>query len=395
MEAVVKNITNRRAENSTKWNLYPEDVIPLWIADMDFMSAEPILQAMQDRLNHGIFGYEEASPLLLETIAKRMKQLFDWTVSPEYIVETPGTLHGVITAAETCCSPGNAFMLHTPAYPPFLKFIDKNKDMVCQRAPLKCSISGQDLTYEMDWEVMESVVHSGGVQTDMFLLCSPQNPTGRVFSKEELLRFADFCIKKNLFICSDEIYCELTLDSTKHHPIASLSAEIADRTISMFSASKNYNLAGLYTSFAIIPNKKLRDQFRQLDVKRALHANNMGLAAAQAVYSGSCDAWSKQIRAYLKDNRDFLINFVKTHLPDVRITTPHATFLAWMDFRELMKKGIINENVKQFFLREAKVGLYDGLDFGATEQGFTRLNFACHRSVLEDALNRMKDAIRD
>jgi len=249
----------------------------------------------------------------------------------------------------------------------------------------------------VDFDVFERAVNSGGAQTGMFLLCSPHNPTGQVYSPQDLLRMAEICLKNETVICSDEIHSELLLggDSTsaqggaRHIPIASLDPEIADRTITLIAPSKTFNVAGLFCGFAIISNPELLKHYKEIVEQMAMHVNSLGLAAAQAAYSGACDDWLRALRVYLTGNRDFLVETVKREFDGIRITVPEATYLAWLDCRELN----LVPSPHKFFLERAKVALNDGAEFGLGGDGFVRLNFGCPRKTLEEALERMKAAL--
>jgi cystathionine beta-lyase len=385
-------IIERRGTNSNKWRKYPEDVLPAWVADMDFAAPEPILEALQRFVGHGVFGYESTSKELRETVAARMETLYGCQVSPEAVVATPGVVAGVTLATNARCTPGQGLLIQPPVYPPFLK-VNGSAGLVRQDAPLARETDGTTLRYAVDFDVFQQAVHSAGAKTGMFLLCNPHNPTGQVYSKDDLARMADICLKNDMIICSDEIHSEILLGGTNHIPIAALDPEIADRTVTLVAPSKTFNVPGLFCGFAIIPNQDLLERYKKTVDCMAMQVGSPGLAAAQVAFSGACDGWLAALRTYLTANRDFLVEFVREELPGIKTTVPDATYLAWLDCTELIQAGKISSTPHEFFLKSAKVALNEGRDFGSGGEGFVRLNFGCPRSTLVEALTRMKSAL--
>jgi cystathionine beta-lyase len=387
------NIVERRGTNSIKWHQYPDDVLPLWVADMDFPTPEPVIAALRAKVEHGIFGYEMPTKALAETVAARMESLYGWKVLPEMVVATPGVIAGFNAAARTVCEPGQGILVQPPVYPPFLK-VHEHTCMVRQDAPLALNTDGQTVRYELDFEIFEQAVHTGDAKTGMFLLCNPHNPTGQAYAREDLKRMADICLKNGVFICSDEIHSELLLGTTRHIPIASIDPEVGEHTITLIAPSKTFNVPGLFCGFAIIPNQDLLARFKKTVEQMAFHVSSLGLAAAQVAYSGQCDDWLAELRLILKANRDFLVDFVRSEFNGIRTTVPEATYLAWLDCNDLARSGKITGTPHEFFLKQAKVALNEGKDFGAGGEGFVRLNFGCPRPLLTEALQRMKVALR-
>ncbi len=385
-------IIDRRHSGSIKWKKYPADVLPLWVADMDFAAPEPILAELRSAVDHGIFGYEQPSRELAETVAARLEKLYLWKVPPDRILATPGVVSGFNLAARTICAPGSAILVQPPVYPPFLS-VHENVGVGRQLAALRVVNQPHTLGYEIDWEKFEAAIRSAGMKTGMFLLCNPHNPTGQVYSREDLLHIAEICLKNNVLICSDEIHSELLLGGAGHIPIASLDPEIADHTITLISPSKTFNIPGLFCGFAVIPNEGLLDRYKKMVERMTMHVSSLGLATAQEAYSGGCDEWLAELRTYLTSNRDFLVGYVKTHLPGVRTTVPQATYLAWLDCNDLIREGKIALSAHQFFLVQARVALNEGADFGPGGEGFVRLNFGCPRQTLTEALERMRSAL--
>jgi cystathionine beta-lyase len=385
-------IIARRQTNSIKWTVYPEDVLPMWVADMDFSAPEPIISALHAAVEHGVFGYEMPGQALRQSVATRMKALYDWDVDEQSVLPVTGLVSGFYAAASALCQPGDGYLIQTPVYMPF-NSIQQNLGVIRQEAQLTRVAEGQTIRYEIDWDGFEKAFNSGGSKTKMFLLCNPHNPSGQVYTREELLKMAEFCLKNDTVMVSDEIHSELLLAGAKHTPMAALSPEIAARSITLIAPSKTFNIAGLFCGFAIIPNPELRQSYQTVVERMTLHVASLSLVAAQAAFSGECDAWLKELNAYLTQNRDYLVDFVKKNLPDMRVTIPEATYLAWLDCSELVNSGKINGNPYQFFLKEAKVALNDGAAFGNGGENFVRLNFGCPREMLKDGLERIQKAL--
>lgn len=385
-------VIDRRATRSLKWTRYGGDVLPLWVADMDFPAPEPVRQALHAAVDHGIFGYELPTLKLRETVAVRMETLYGWKISPEMVVATPGIVAAFKAAARAVCSQGEGVLVQPPVYHPFLE-VPQETGTVGQLAPLQQINGRHTLRYEIDWQVFESAIHSSGTRTGMFLLCQPHNPTGQIYTRQELERMAEICHRKGVVICSDEIHSELLLGGARHVPLASLSPEIARRTITLVSASKTFNVVGLFCGFAIISDAELRARYRKVIDDLGLHANSLGLIAAEAALSGSCDSWLSDLREYLTGNRDYIVDFVARELPGLRVTVPEATYLAWLDCEELVRSGKASPDPQRFFLRQAKVALNRGAEFGPGGEHFVRLNFGCPRATLIEALQRMKKVL--
>jgi len=385
-------VIDRRSTNSIKWKRYGEDVLPLWVADMDFTAPEPVLEALHRAVEHGVLGYEFPTKELCETVAARMDKLYGWQVSPDMVVATPGVVAGFTAAAQTICTAGQGILVQPPVYPPFLS-VHKGSELVCQAAPLKMTAEGAILHYAVDFDIFEQAVNSEGARTGMFLLCNPHNPTGQAYSYADLVRMGEICLKNDTVICSDEIHSELLLGGAKHLPFATLSSEVADRTITLIAPSKTFNVAGLFCGFAILPNQELLERYKRTIEQMVMHVNSFGLLAAQAAFSGACEDWLSALRVYLRGNRDFLIEYVKREFSGIRITIPEATYLAWMDCNELVRSGRMDGTPQEFFLKQAKVALNEGKEFGLGGDGFVRLNFGCPRKSLEEALERMKAAL--
>jgi len=375
-------VIDRRRTESSKWHTYPPDVLPLWVADMDFRSPEPVLRALRERVEHGVFGYGAEQPEFYEVFLDRLQTRYGWRVSPEAILVIPGVIPGFNLAARALTTAGDGLLLQTPVYPPIQR-VPGNVGLTSDEMELERQPDGR---YAIDFERFEAAI---GERTRMFLLCNPHNPVGRVFRREELQRMAEICVRRGLLICADEVHCELTFSRQQHVPIASLDAEIAARTITLMAPSKSFNLPGLKCAVAIIPNASLREKFvaAQLDLVRAV--NVLGYTAALAAYRDG-QPWLDELLRYLEANRDFVVESVRSKLPGVSAASPEATYLAWLDCREA---DLPDSDPYTFFLDEARVALTDGKAFGRGGAGFVRLNFACPRATLAEGLDRMRHAL--
>jgi cystathionine beta-lyase len=373
----------RRGTDSLKWHRYG-DALPLWVADMDFVSPEPVLAALHQRVAHGVFGYGAPPDELTETIGARMADLYGWTVTPEQIVYLPGLVCGLNVVCRAVGEPGDAVLVQTPVYPPFLS-APPSQDRRLIAAELTAEVRDGRLYYSFDDAAFAAAIDS---RTRLFILCHPHNPVGRTFGIEELNRLAAICERHNLTICSDEIHCDLLLDGRRHVPLATLSPEIAQRCITLMAPSKTFNIAGLGASFAIIQNPELRRQFKHAMRGIVPDANILGLNAALAAYRHGGD-WLQELLVYLAANRNYVVDYVKRYLPGVRATNPEATYLAWLDCRDAGLPG----NPHDFFLNKARVALNDGATFGPGGAGFVRLNFGCPRALLVEGLERMRTAL--
>ncbi len=385
-------IVDRRSTNSIKWTKYPQDVLPLWVADMDFLTPQPILDALHAALEQGILGYEFPFQALQESVSARVDRLYGWKIEPEMVVPVPGIVSGFNAAARAVCEPGEGILMQPPVYFPFLK-VHENQGLTRQYAPLVKVTDGNIIRYEIDFDAFEAALGEEDAHTGMFLLCNPHNPTGNAFSREQLSRLAEICLQKDVVICSDEIHSELLLGETQHTPIAMLSPEVAERSITLVAPSKTFNTAGLFCGFAIIQNEELRDRYQKAVESLTFHVNSLGQIAAQAAFSGACDGWLKELLVYLAANRDFVVEYIQENLPDICLTAPESTYMTWLDCNPLLEAGRISSSPFEFFLDEAKVAFSDGSQFGPGGEGFVRLNFACPRAVLEGGLERIRKSL--
>ncbi len=378
-------IIDRRRPGCVKWTYYPNDVIPMWVADMDFVSPEPVRRALAERAAEGVFGYEFPSDALGQTICGWLERRYGWHVRPEEIVFLPGLVSGLNLVCRSFGRVGDSAIVLTPVYFPFLS-APVNQGMTVTKVALRYRTDGQQVQVEVDYQAFEAAIEP---RTSLFIHCHPHNPVGLEWPRDALFRLAEICLAHDVLICSDEIWSDLTLDDTPHVPMASLSPEIAQRCITLMAPSKTFNLPGLGFGFAVIQNEKLRRRFVAANNGVLPHPNAMGLAAAQAAYS-RCDDWLTALTQYLSANRDALLDYLAENMPEVRATIPNATYLGWLDFRQAGIEG----SPYKFFLEKARVALNDGATFGPGGEGFLRFNFGCPRAQMVEALDRMRAALR-
>ncbi len=372
-------IIDRRATESVKWGVYDGDVLPMWVADMDFRSPEPVIQALQERVAHGVFGYGFPPDGLREAIVGHIASRHDWAVQKDAVSFVSGVVTGFNHAIYSLTEPGDGVLIQTPVYPPFLT-APEAAGRRCVKNPL---VQTSDGHYEIDFDDFARKAASG---VGLFVLCSPHNPVGRVFTREELTRMAEICLANDVIICSDEIHADLIFSGHKHIPIASLAPEVSAKAVTYFAPSKTFNIAGLSTSIYIAEDESLHSRLQESMRMLLGHPNILGLHAALAAYRES-QTWLDSLLVYLEQNRNHLAAFVTSELPGVKMRQPEGTYLAWLDCRSLP----LEESPHDFFLEKARVGLNDGTTFDAP--GFVRLNFGCPHQLLDEGLQRIKAAL--
>jgi len=375
-------IIDRHHTESVKWRRYGEDVLPLWVADMDFAAPEPVIRALEERVAHGIFGYGRPPDGLCEVIQERLARLYGWCVETDEIFFIPGVVTGFNLACHAVGAPGDEVLVEAPVYPPMLA-APGNGGRTCKVVPL---VEGRE-RYEHDFDAFEQAITE---RTSLFLLCNPHNPVGRVFETAELERLAEICLRHDIVICSDDIHCDIVYQGHRHIPIASLAPEIAARTITFFAPSKTYNIAGLSCSVGVAQDSDLRARLKRIGAGLVPHVNVLGYTAGLAAYRDG-QAWLDGLLTYLEANRDYLLKYIATHVPSIKCKQPEGTFLAWLDCREASIPG----SPYQFLLEHARVALNDGTPFGVGGEGFVRLNFGCPRATLIEALERMRAALEE
>jgi len=368
---------DRRGTSSSKWDKYGDrDVIPMWVADMDFACAPPIVEALRRRVDHGIYGYSQPPATLVDATLGYLEREHGWKVEPEWIVWLPGLVVGLNVVARAFGHEGDDVITAVPIYPPFL-----SAPVNGGRKPVRVPMQEMQGRWAWDLQALDDAVTD---RSRLLLLCNPHNPVGRVFEKTELEELAATCERHDLVLCSDEIHAGLVLDRDKHHLPASALGKVADRTVTLMSASKTFNLPALGCAYAVVPNKDLRDGMRRAMAGIVHHVGLMGYVATEAAYTAGAE-WCRALLDYLRINRD-LVEATVAAMPGLRIWHAEATYLSWIDAR-----GLGSADPAKLFV-DAGVGLYDGALFGAP--GFLRLNFACPRPLLEHALERMAEAVK-
>ncbi len=378
MDSFTESI-DRRDTGSLKWDKYAgRDILPLWVADMDFRSPEAVLQALHARVDHGVFGYTIPYADVIEAVLDYLKNRHGLVAQKEWLCWLPGLVPALNLICRATGEAGSGVMINTPVYPPFLS-APVNSD----RRRIAVPLSLREDTWEMDWDAMEQAVTP---DTKLFILCHPHNPVGRVWAHGEIEQLVDFCERHDLTLVSDEIHCDLILDDLPHIATLSLGERAARRTIALYAPSKTYNLPGLACAFAVIPDEKLRAAFMRTARGIITEINAFGYAGCAAAYRHG-EPWRQKLLPVLRANRDLVFDFVRDRLPGIVMHPMAATYLAWLDVR-----GLKLDNPVAFF-EEAGVGLSNGVDFGTP--GFLRLNFGCPRARLEEALTRMEKAIKN
>jgi len=371
---------NRRSSDSIKWNLYEEDILPLWVADSDFPAPESVIQAIETRVSHGMFGYAKTQDATKIAIKDWLYRRHAWEVKIEDILLVPGVVQGFNFAAAAFTNPGDSVLIQTPAYHPFLQVAENNR-LRCETHQLT---QGKNGHYQISFDDFEDQITPS---TRIFMLCNPQNPTGRVFQEDEIKQLAEICLRHNILICSDEIHSDLIFPGSKHIPIASLSDEVANSTVTLISASKTFNLAGLKSSAVIITNPVLRNQFQAKLRGMAGSVNIIGQTALRTAYATGED-WLTEFLLFLESNRSILVDFVSRELPGITLSPPEGTYLGWLDC-----SGIDLQNPADHFLKAGKVALNPGDWFGDNFNQFARINFACSTDLLQEALDRIKNCL--
>lgn len=374
-------LIERRGTDSIKWNFFDDDVLPMWVADMDFRSPQAIIDALQQRVEHGVFGYPEEPPQLREVVVDWIVHHYHWKVDSDALVFLPNVAVGFNLAIQAVGKQGTGLLYQPPIYFPILD-VPKNARMEARPSELICTEDGH---YEIDFDDVE---RAASENCSAFILCNPHNPVGRAFRHDELERLGQICLRHNMFICSDEIHADFVYDGRKHVPIASLDSELASRTITLIAPNKSFNVAGISCAIAVIPNPKLRQQLAEARRGLVQHVGIMSYVITEAAYTHG-EEWLNKAVAYLEMNRNYLRQFVADELPRISMGPVEGTYLAWLDCCDLG----LRETPHEFFLREAHVGMNDGARFGHGGEGFVRLNFATPRSNLTEGLKRMRRAL--
>ncbi len=371
-------VIDRKETGSERWEKYAgKDIIPMWVADMDFRSPPAVIEALRRRTEHGVFGYTKATPGTVAAVVDSLKRDFDWSIEPEWLVWLPGLVCGLNVTCRAVGEEGDDVLILVPVYPPFF-----SAPRYAKRGLVKVSLRETGRHWSIDFDRLRASVTD---RTRLFMLCNPHNPVGRVFGREELEQLAKLCLQMDMTVCADEIHCGLVLDPDKRHiPFATLSPEVAERTITLMAPSKTFNLAGLGCAFAVIPSERLRRLFMQAKAGIVPMLNPYGYLAAEAAYRHG-EEWRQSLLAYLRGNCATVEQGIGNMPGGLSMAPVEGTYLAWIDVR----RTHLEEPVR--FFEEAGVGLQDGRDFDRA--GFVRLNFGCPRSVLQEGLKRMQQAL--
>lgn len=383
-------IIDRTKHHSVKWDELEtifgadsQDVLPMWIADMEFRSSKPIIEAINKAVEHGIYGYTSRTDSYSQAIIDWMGKRHNWKIKKGWLAFSPGVVPALSLIIRAFCQPGDKVVVQPPVYYPFFRVIENNGCHIANN-PLKLS----NKKYFMDYEDLERKIDDPRVK--LLILCSPHNPVGRVWQKEELIILGEICLKHNIIVVSDEIHADILFEGYKHTPFASISPAFAHNSITCTAPSKTFNLAGLQTSSLIIPNKKYYKIYENILNSLALDENNVfGLVALEAAYRDG-EEWLEQLLSYLNENLDFLMKYFKERIPKIEVIKPEGTYLVWLDCQQL---GLNSKDLNNFMIKKAKVALDDGYWFGIEGRGFMRINIASPRSFLEEGLERIERAV--
>lgn len=378
----------RQNSGSTKWDdaaalFGSEDVLPFWVADMDFPSPPAVTEALAARAQHGIFGYPSPHSYAYDAVTDWFYKRHNWQANPDWMVSTPGVVTAITLAVQTFTEPGDKVIIQPPVYPPFFSSV-QNQGRIVLENPLVY----ENGNYYMDFDDLTAKAR----QAKMLILCNPHNPVGRVWSRSELTKLVKICLENDVLLLADEIHGDLVYSGYQYIPLASLEADNKDKIITLTAPSKTFNTAGLYTSIAIIPNSQLRSQFSRIVQLLGINKSNVfGITALEAAYRHGAP-WLDELLVYLEGNVQYLTEFISANTPAIKIDKPQGTYLAWLDCRNLQ---LSQQELIQFFAKRAKVGLNDGATFGQQGTGFMRLNFGCPRSLLAEGLRRIAQAVNE
>lgn len=381
-------LVDRKDTNCLKYDFAaefgrPEGLIPLWVADMDFCVPDQVQETLRRCAEHGVFGYTDVKPEYYQVLGKWFKDHFGWQTEASWVVKSPGVVFALAAAIRAFSKEGESILIQQPVYHPFANVINAN-----ERRLVVNQLVSKDGAYRMDYEDFEKKIVEEKVK--VFLLCSPHNPVGRVWTREELQRVGDICLKHKVLVVSDEIHCDFTYPGYQHLVFASLGQAYADNAIVCTAPSKTFNLAGLQASNIWIPNSDIREQFKKEIAKTGYSdLNTCGLAACQAAYAYGGE-WLAELKEYLTGNLEFVRTFLKENLPQIHLIEPQGTYLLWVDFREL---GLTVEELNKFLVEKAHLWLNDGSMFGECGSGFQRINIACQRKTLRKAFEQLAEAV--
>ncbi len=382
------DVPSRLGTNSLKYDFakergYPDDVLPLWVADMDFPTSQPVLDALHKAVDHGIFGYSEVKDSYYQTVAEWFSKHFDWETKSEWLVKTPGVVYALAMAVRALTEPSDSVLIQPPVYYPFSSVVRDN-----DRNLVENELLYQDGHYEIDFADFEAKIKDNHVK--LFILCSPHNPVGRIWTKEELQRVGEICAKYGIFVISDEIHCDFAFPEHPHTIFAAACPELENQCIICTAPSKSFNLAGLQVSNIWIPNEKIRQKFqKEIDRSGYSQLNSLGLVAAEAAYANG-EEWLAQCKKYLRGNLDFLRRFLQEKIPEIKLVEPEGTYFAWLDCSGL---NLDRKELNDLVVNKAGLWLDAGHIFGRKSAMFQRVVLACTTRTLEEALTRLEAAV--
>jgi cysteine-S-conjugate beta-lyase len=377
-------IIERRGTCSKKWDSYPSDVIPMWIADTDFKCPQPLIDAMVKRSEDGIYGYPIAGKGFDKAVKMWLAKRFDWYIEESWVEFTPAVVPALVYAIRAFTHPGDNVLIQTPVYHPFHHIIQNNG-----RTKVENELLLKDGRYYINFEDFEAKISDP--RTKLMLLCNPHNPVGRVFSKEELLKMGDLCLRHNVIVISDEIHSDLLYSGHKHIPFAKLSEDIAENSLVCINPSKTFNIPGVRTSAVVTPNQFLRGAYHVSVVNNKGDSRTVFGPLALEVCYNECEYYADQLVEYLEGNVKILLDYFEKRISRIKVIKPDATYLVWLDCRLL---GMTQGELNTFMLEKAKVALNDGETFGKTGRGFMRINIGCRRELLREALSRIESAVK-
>lgn len=381
-------IINRKNTKCYKWDYNKqlfgkENLLSMWVADMDFQAPPEVLKILKKRADHGIFGYTGLTETFYDSIINWMKDSFNWNIEKDWILTTPGIVPAINFAIQTYTEKSDKIIVQTPVYYPFFTSIKNN-----HRTLVTSELKLIDDHYEMDFDDLEQKLSEN---VKMMILCSPQNPVSRIWHNDELTKVAELCLKYNVLLVSDEIHSDLVFAGNKHIPIPTISNDIADNSITMFAPSKTFNVAGLSLSFVIIPDKNIRVKFQKTIRNLGLHGGNLfGIEALEAAYRYG-RSWLDELMPYVEDNYDFVQQYLSEHIPQIKSIKMEGTYLLWLDCREL---GLSQTELIDFFINSAGLAFNDGSKFGDNGKGFMRMNLGCSRKLIKQALEQLQKAVK-
>jgi cystathionine beta-lyase len=376
-------IVDRRGTECKKYDAYAPDILPMWIADTDFRCPQPIVDAMVERARHGVYGYPINTRNFNRAVAGWEKRRFGWEIDEDWVEFTPAVMPALIYAIQMFTHPGDHIVLQLPIYPPIHQAVVNNGRVISNN-----QLVLRDGQYQVDFEDLEKRLRNP--RTRMMILCHPHNPVGKAFTREELLRIGELCARHHVLVVTDEIHQDIVYPGHRHHPFASLSDLHRDNTIICINPSKTFNTAGFRTGAVIIPNQALREVYNESIINNKGYGRTVfGIAALEIAYN-ECGYYADQLMQYLAGNLEFMLKFFREEIPSIKVIRPQATYLVWLDCREL---GMPQVELNRFMMERAKVALNDGNTFGAGGTGFLRLNIACRRATLEEGLGRIRTAL--